>query len=163
MKATVTYSLNGVSAASDPFPITVHAPKTFTIMSKTPAAKYAYGFNGQSITFQVLDSLGYLFPPNKAYWSESWKQVGPNGGGQPTDYGGGPLDGQSQGVDSFSSPTGLAAPSNPADPYGDRVWGPLTHKYSITNIGGTGGDIGCLIQTYTDVYYYTYGIKGNGF
>ena len=91
VKANATYTLNGVSAKSSPdYSITVHVPKTFTIKSYTPAVKYAYGFSGQSITFEVRDSVNQLYPPGKAYWSESWTQVGTNGGGQPTQYGGGP-------------------------------------------------------------------------
>ena len=162
--ANVTYSLNNVSAKSSPdWKITVHVPKTFTITSFTPAAPYAYGFSGQSITFKVIDSVKQPYPPGKAYWSESWTQAGDGGHGQPTNTGGGPLDNNSQSTDGFSSPTGLNAPSDPNDAFGDLIWGPLTHIYAITHTGGTGGLIGCPIQTYTNVNYYTYQITGNGF
>ena len=165
VKATVPYSLNGVTATSDPFPITVHAPATFMIdpKGKTPPVKLippdpsAYGFNGQSIRFQVLDSVGLPFPPNKAYWSESWVQQA--GGGQPAHVGGGPLDAQGYSVDSFD----LTMLSEPSNPNGDKIWGPLTHTYSVTDSGGTGGLVGCAVQVYTNVYYYTYGVTGNGF
>ena len=158
VKANVTYSLNGVSAKSSPdFPITIHVPKTFTITSFTPAVKFAYGFSGQTITFKVIDSVKQPYPPGKAYWCESWT------GGQPPNGGGGPLDRDSQSVDSFSSDSGSSAPSDPNDAYGDRILGPLTHVYSVTHMGGTGGLIGCSIQTYTNVYYYTYQMTGNGF
>lgn len=163
--ATVTYSLNGVSAKSPPFPITVHVPATFTIVpnGKTPPVKVlppdpnAYGSTGQSITFQVLDSLGLPFPQNTAYWDESWSQ--PNGGGQPDHYGGEFLNAQSQSTDYF----GVQGAAQPSNPNGDKVFGPLTHIYSITDAAATGGNVGCPIQTYTNVYYYTYGITGNGF
>jgi len=156
--ANITYFLYGVSAKSNPdFHITVHVPATFTIKSYTPAVKYAYGFSGQSITFEVRDSVNQLYPAGKAYWSESWS------GGRSPDSGGAPLDDKSQSVDNFSSGDGLLAPSDPNDPYGDKILGPLTHVYSITHTGGTGGLIGCPIQTYTNVYYYTYQMTGNGF
>ena len=161
VKATVTYSLNGVTATSDPFPITVHAPKTFAITATTPANKTippasgAYGFSGQSITFQVLDGL--KLPMQNAYWDESWSQ--PNGGGQPGMVGGGPLDAQGYSVDNFS----IQGANQPTNTNGDKIFGPLTHIYSVTDTGGTGGNIGCPVQTYSNVYYYTYGITGNGF
>ena len=166
VKATVTYSLNGVIATSDPYPITVHAPATFTIDPKgkvspvqvIPPAPDCYGFTGQSIRFQVLDSVDLPFPANKAYWSESWKQP-KTGGGQPNHVGGGPLDAQGYSVDRFS----LTQLPQPSDPNGDKIWGPLTHIYGITDTGGTGRLVGCPVQVYADVYYNTYGVTGNGF
>ncbi len=159
--ATVTYTLNGVSSTSPSFPITVHVPVSFTIISKTGPTKLtppdpdAYGFNNQSINFQVLDGL--KLPMKKAYWDESWTQ--PQGGGQPAIVGGVALDDQGNSTDNFA----IDSQPQPINPNGDKIFGPLTHVYSITNIGGTGGNVGCPIQTYTNVYYYTYGITGNGF
>ena len=49
------------------------------------------------------------------------------------------------------------------DPAGDKLIGPFTHTYSITNTGGTGGNVGCPVQVYTNVIYKTYGVVGNGF
>lgn len=40
VKATVTYSLNGVTATSDPYPITVHAPTQFIVLSVDPPTQY---------------------------------------------------------------------------------------------------------------------------
>jgi len=146
--ANVTYSLNGVSAKSDNFPITIHVPVSFAITAKTGPTKLlppdpnAYGFNNQSITFQVLDGLG--LPMKGAYWDESWSQ--PNGGGQPGMVGGGPLDSQGYSTDNFS----ISGANQPSNPNGDKIFGPLTHSYSITNTGGTGGNVGCPVHTYTN-------------
>ena len=163
--ATVTYSLNGVSIVSPKFSITVHAPVSFAIISKTPASKLvppsagAYGFTDQSITFKVLDGLGLPLKGN-VFWDESWQQ--PNGGGVPAQQGGVQVAADGTSNDYFGYPNySENPPSNSSK--GDKIFGPLTHIYSITDTGGTGGNIGCKVQTFTSIYYYTYGITGNGF
>lgn len=76
--ATVTYSLNDVSATSPPFPITVHAPTQFIVKGKTPPTAYtsgskAYEFDGQALQFQILDGLNQPMRSSvhAAYWDES--------------------------------------------------------------------------------------------
>ncbi len=166
--ATVTYTLNGVPVVSPPFPITVHAPTKFELASKTKAQKLvppdpgAYGFNGQSVTFKITDGLG--LPITGANWNEGWYQ--PNGGGVPGLQGGGALDGNGINTD---SPDQFYAPNYSSTPpdntvTGDKIFGPLTHVYSVSDEPGTGGNqLGCPVQTYTNIYYYTYTMTGNGF
>ena len=166
--ATVTYSLDGVSVQSPGFPITVHAPKTFVLVSRTKAQKLvppdpgAYGFNGQSVTFRITDGLGS--PISGANWNEGWYQ--PNGGGVPGLQGGGALDGNGTNTDTpdqFSYPNYSSTPPNNTVT-GDQIFGPLTHVYSVSDEQGTGGNqLGCPVKTYTNIYYYTYTMTGNGF
>lgn len=126
VKATVTYSLNGVSAASPQFSITVHAPTQFIVTGSDPPIKYtsgdkAYGFDGQNLHFKVLDGLNQ---PVNAYWDESWEVTG-NGNGPEPAHIGGPLDRTGSSIDYFSSYPN----PQPTSPDGDKVIGPLTHSY----------------------------------
>lgn len=169
--ASLTYSLNGVSVKSPNFPITVHAPISFTVTSKTlptkqvPPSPDAYGFDGQSLTFQIKDGLGQIIHPvgtKGASWDEVWDN--PTGGAVPAHQGGGPLDDNGESIDNFSDTNFTSDP--PSDSVkGDKIFGPLTHRYSITDQGNgySGGNVGCLVKEYTGVYYYTYGMTGNGF
>jgi len=97
------------------------------------------------------------------YWDEFWTLDGNGKGPGPTITEGGPFDGAGVGIDTFSTPAN--APTSTTNPKGDIVYGPLTHKYSITDEGGgySGGSVGCPVKTYTGVNYYTYGVKGNSF
>jgi hypothetical protein len=165
--ATVIYILNGVSVTSPPFPITVHAPTTFVAGSIVKPTQIDtgpddYGFSGAELPFTILDGLGQ--PITGAYWDEAWDLQGNGQGPGPGITGGGPLDSTGSSIDGFSK-DGDLAPKSITNPKGDIVYGPLTHRYSITDEGGgaSGGDVGCLVQTYTNVYYYTYGMVGNGF
>jgi len=165
--ATVTYSLNGVSATSPPFPITVHAPATFIVKGKTPPTAYtsgskAYGFDGQSLQFQIQDGLNQPMRSSMhaAYWDESWVVTG-NGNGPAPASQGGPLDDNGISTDNFW----YTGNPQPTDPAGDKLIGPFTHSYYVTDQGGgySGGKVGCPVQVYTNVIYKTYGVVGNGF
>lgn len=166
--ATLTYSLNGVTATSPPFPITVHAPVHFTVVppngrpiAYTSGSK-AYGFDGQTLTFRITDGLNQPMRSSMhaAYWDESWVVTG-NGNGPAPGSQGGPLDDNGISTDSFWY-TGNPQPTNPA---GDKLIGPFTHSYYVTDQGGgySGGKVGCPVQVYSNVIYKTYGVVGNGF
>ncbi len=164
--ANVTYSLNGVSAKSSPdFHITTHVPATFVPLTNgttgptplLPPDPNSYGFDGQKLHFQVLDGVGQ--PVQNAYWDEIWddsKATG--GGGKPAEIGHS-LDAQGVDTDFFH----VYGRSCPTDPSGDLLIANLTHTYYVTNIGQTGGGIGCPVKTYTGVKYFTYKMTGNGF
>jgi len=164
--ATVQYTLNGKSVSSPGFPITVHAPATFALVKNgatgptplLPNAPHSYGFDGQQIQFQVLDGLGQ--PVVNGNWDEFWddsKATG-NQGGKPLEIGG-PLNGQGISTDFFH----VYDQNQPTNPAGDLLIGNLSHTYYVTDIPGTGGKVGCPVQTYTGVNYYTYKLTGNGF
>jgi len=167
--ANLTYLLNGVSAKSPSFPITVHAPTTFVVLkdaqttgpTKITSGDNAYGFDGQHLHFQVLDGLKQPIPGGTT-WDESWSLQGNGQGPAPPEIGD-TLDGTGSSIDRFYK-YGNAAPTG-TNPNGNLVLGPFTHKYSVTDEsqGTSGGDVGCPVQTYTNVDYYTYGVVGNGF
>ena len=164
--ANVTYSLNGVSAKSSPdWKITVHVPVTFVPLTKLnvgptpilPPEAGNYGFRGQQLHFQVLDGVGQ--PVQNAYWDEIWDDSKTtSGGGKPAEIGD-QLDAQGMSVDTFD--TNLRP--QPVDPAGDLLVANLIHTYYVTDHGQTGGHVGCPVQTYAGVNYYTYRMTGNGF
>jgi len=162
VKATVTYSLNGVTATSDPYPITVHAPTQFIVLSVDPPTQYrgpdTYGFANQVLHFEVRDGVNQLV--RNVYWDESWKTNGNVPGFEPPHVGG-PLDNMGRSVDTFTD-TLFPAPTN-AGVY--PVSGPYTHSYWATDEGGgfAGGGIGSPIQVYPSVLYNVFGVTGNGF
>lgn len=167
VKATVTYSLNGVTATSDPFPITVHAPVHFIVVppNDQPIAytsgPKAYGFDGQHLHFRITDGLNQpVTSAHSACWDEIWALSG-NGNGPLPNYIGDVLDSAGASTDYFRS---YGSPQ-PTDPAGDKVTGPFTHSYYVTDQGGgaSGGGVGCPVQVYTNVIYKTYGVVGNGF
>jgi hypothetical protein len=160
--ATLTYSLNGVSATSPPFPITVHAPTQFIVQGTTPptaitSGANAYGFDGQSLRFQIRDGLNQpVTSARSACWDEIWK----GDGTAPANIGD-VLDITGVSTDRFWW-HGFPQPINPS---GDTMLGPFTHTYYVTDDGGgaSGGGVGCPVQVYTNVIYKTYGVVGNGF
>ncbi len=162
VKATVTYSLNGVTATSDPYPITVHAPTQFIVLSVDPPTQYrgpdTYGFADQVLHFKVWDGVNQ--PVTNVYWDESWKTNGNVPGFEPPHVGG-PLDNTGSSKDTFTDVL-FPAPTN-AGVY--PVSGPYTHSYWATDDGGgfAGGGIGCPIQVYPSVLYNVFGVTGNGF
>ena len=165
--ATVTYTLNGVSVSSPAFPITVHAPTTFAAKNVVqPTQIYRgpddYGFSGAELHFTVLDGLGQ--PVTGANWDETWDLQGNGQGPGPAATGGATLDDTGSSIDYFGKDND-PAPKSATNSKGDVVFGPLTHGYFVTDPNGTGsgGGVGCPVQTYTNVYYYTYGMVGNGF
>ena len=160
--ATVTYKLNGVTATSDPYPITVHAPTQFIVKGTTPptavtSGPNAYGFDGQSLRFQLLDGMGKpVTSAHNACWDETW--TGP--GVAPPQIGD-VLDASGISTDRFYW-HGFSQPINAS---GDKELGPFTHSYNVTDDGGgaAGAGVGCPVQTYSNVIYNTYGVVGNGF
>lgn len=161
--ASLTYSLNGVSVKSPDFPITVHTPTQFVVLkdagtvgpTKYTSGDKAYGFDGQQLHFQIKDGLGQ---PITAYWNETWDTEGNGNGPNPPQIGD-TLDSNGGSIDYFLY-TGNDQPNKPS---GDKEVGPFTHKYYVTARRTAGSGLGCLVQTYTGVTYYTYGVTGNGF
>jgi len=166
--ATVTYRLNGVSATSPPFPITVHAPVHFIVVppNDQPIAytsgPNAYGFDGQHLHFRITDGLNQpVTSARNACWDEIWDDSKATGaGGKPPEIGD-VLDSTGSSTDRFSKYWN----PQPMNPAGDKVLGPFTHTYYVTDQGGgaSGGKVGCSVQVYTNVIYNTYGVVGNGF
>lgn len=96
---------------------------------------------------------------HKAYWTEKW-DLNEHGNGPPPDMIGGPLDDTGSSFDTFSR---YPVPQ-PTNVNGDKTIGPFTHSYNVTDEGGGGAgpSVGCAVQVYTNVAYYTYGVVGNG-
>ena len=165
--ATVTYSLNGVTATSDPWPITVHAPVSFVLKNPSTDAytKYegpnVWGFTGEHLYFTIKDGLGQPMrsSQHQAYWTENWKLEGEGNGPVPEKIGDA-LDDTGSSFDTFER---YPVPQ-PTNVNGDKTVGPMTHTYNITDDGGgaSGAGVGCLVQTYSNVTYNTYGVVGNG-
>lgn len=164
---TLTVPGDTTTATSDPYPITVHAPVHFIVVPPNDqpipitSGLNAYGFDGQHLHFRITDGLNQ--PVTSAYnacWDEKWALSGSGNGPLPT-YIGDVLDSTGSSIDYFSS-YGIPQPTNAA---GDKVTGPFTHSYYITDQGGgaSGGGVGCAVQVYTNVIYKTYGVVGNGF
>jgi len=170
VKATVTYSLNGVSTTSDPFPITVHAPASFVLNTPSTDAytKYegpgpddVWGFTGEHLYFTIKDGLGQTMrsSQHQAYWTEKWELEG-QGNGPIPDQIGGPLDDAGSSTDTFKR---YPVPQ-PTNANGDKTVGPITHSYNVTDQGGgfAGPGVGCSVQVYSNVTYNTFGVVGNG-
>ena len=169
VKATVTYSLNSVSTASPPYPITVHAPVNFILKTPStdaytkyegPDASDVWGFDAEHLYFRITDGLGQPMRSSlhKAYWTEKWALEGEGNGPQP-DQIGGPLDDTGSSYDTFKR---YSVPQ-PTNANGDKTVGPFTHSYNVTGGGGgfAGPDIGCPVKVYTNVTYNTFGVVGN--
>lgn len=171
VKATVTYSLNGVSATSDPFPITVHAPVSFVLNTPStdaytkyegPGPSDTWGFDGEHLYFTINDGLGQPMrsSQHQAYWDESWDTMANGNGPLPASIGAA-LDDTGSSKDTFSnygSPVSQSTNSN-----GDKLIGPLIHGYYVTDDGAgySGGKVGCKVKVYINVTYNTYGMVGN--